>query len=189
MFKDAFSPEEQYRFEKLIEGRDKLNTAFHTWMMFFVVIIGALFVGYHTLATRADALNAQQGLIAVTVFGYIVSLFWHFSCKGYHLWVRHWLSLIQEHEKILNENKRIYSMPPKENDKGCYCNPLSHANISTGRILNVFSFIMTLAWGFLFLLNIREIAPVHPLCIAGALLVATVVFCCCARGLRHRELK
>lgn len=137
---------DKYRFEQLVKARDKFNTTFHLWMTFFITVIGALFIGFYTVLPDAGQ-KPSGAVILIAGLGYFVSLIWHLSCKGYYLWVRNWISLVMDCERHLPKQSSIYSCFYNVCDEGSYFNPLKHANISTGKLLGVFSFGITLVWG------------------------------------------
>lgn len=138
---------DKFRFKSLVKARDNLNTSFHLWMTFFIVSIGSLFIGYYTLSGKICENNIEINVILI--LGYIISLFWHFSCKGYYWWVHNWINLIMDCERYLPERMSIYSCFINKYEGGNYYCPTKPANISTGKILGVFSFLVTVAWGVL----------------------------------------
>jgi len=143
-----------FRFESLVRARDNLNTIFHLWSTFFSVAIGALFVGYYTMANNTGISNIE--IIVVTLVGYFVSLIWHWSCKGYYWWIKNWINLVINCEQNLPPRSSIYSCFFNKYDEGDYYNPIKPANISTGKLLGLFSFLVTVVWGFFVLYNILK---------------------------------
>jgi len=143
---------DKLRFDRLVKARDNLNTSFHLWMTFFTVAIGALFVGYYTMKNKGVV---TMEIVVVSILGYFISLIWHWSCKGYYWWIINWINLIIDCERNLPKRSRIYSCFINKDDEGCYCNPLKPANISTAKLLGLFSFGVVVAWGFLVLNNLQ----------------------------------
>ena len=139
-----FNEQEKFRFEQLVKARDNNNTIFNFWMTFFTVAIGALFVGYTQLITN----NNEDKVLTfgVLILGYFVSFIWYLSCKGYHWWVRNWIYLIIHHEQKLSPNNRVYSCFYQMCNEGSIFKPFAYANISTAKLLWLFSFGVTVSW-------------------------------------------
>ena len=144
---------DKFRFESLVKARDNLNTSFHLWMTFFTVAIGALFVGYYTMQNNEDV---TMEIAVVSLLGYFVSLLWHWSCKGYYWWNINWINLIMDCERNLLPRCSIYSCFINKDEEGDYYNPLKPANISTSKLLGLFSFVITIVWGILILNHVPD---------------------------------
>jgi len=171
---NGFDKDDEFRFEQLVKARDNNNTVFYFWMSFFTVAIGALFVGYYTMISSEGykACDYKAETTLILSFGYFVSLIWHWSCKGYYYWVNNWISLILNHEKELCPTRSIYSCFYDLEDKRDLCSywkPLRPANISTGRLLGLFSFGTAVAWGILLLkwLPVKLLSELEPLSVLG----------------------
>jgi hypothetical protein len=159
------------RFKYLVKARDNINTLLYSWTTFFSVAIGALFVGYYTMASNIKPLKVE--IVVVSLVGYFVSLIWHWSCKGYYWWVKNWINLVMDCEQNLPPQSRIYSCFFNKKNEGVYCNPVEPANISTGRLLGLFSFVVTLVWGFLFLYTVLK----NYFCISSLICYYAELFC------------
>ncbi len=149
------TPKERYEF--LINARNFHYDNFNKWMTYFYVAIGALFVGYYTISSTEDLHNEK---IILIVLGYITSLFWYWSSKGYYFWNINFIILVNDCETNtlkLKEKKRVYSVFANKKTQNNYINPISGANISTSKIAILFSFIITVVWGILLLEKLKEI--------------------------------
>ena len=135
------------RYELLIDARNFHYKNFHTWMAFFYIAIGAIFVGYCNLLTSQGEFAFEK--IILLIFGYAVSLFWYWSCKGYYYWVTHWIKLLHEYEKDKDVKEMVYLLCPNKENNHSYCCILSGANISTSKVVLLFAFVTALAWGTL----------------------------------------
>jgi len=155
------TPKERYEF--LINARNFHYDNFNKWMTYFYVAIGALFVGYYTIASSEDLYNEK---IILIVLGYITSLFWYWSSKGYYFWNINFITLVNDCETStlkLKKKKRVYSVFANKKTQNNYLNPISGANISTSKIAILFSFIISIVWGILLLEKIKEI-EIHFFC-------------------------
>lgn len=146
---DNLTQKERYTF--LINARNFHYDNFNKWMTYFYLAIGALFVGYYTIAS-IENMNTEK-IILITI-GYITSLFWYWSSKGYYYWNINFITLVNDCEKNnlnLKKQKRIYFVFANKKTQNNYLNPVSGANISTSKIAILFSFIIAIVWGvFLF---------------------------------------
>ena len=139
---------ERYKF--LINARNFHYENFNKWTTYFYVAIGALFVGYYTLIAQENEYLTET--IALLVLGYITSLFWYWSTKGYYYWNINFITLVNDCEKELLELKpkeRVYFVFANKKNENNYWSPIRGANISTSKIAILFSFIVTLVWNFL----------------------------------------
>jgi hypothetical protein len=142
------------RYEYLVKARNYHYTNFNIWMMFFLVAVGGLFIGYYTLVKD----NNHSEILLISFIGYFVSLLWHWSCKGYHWWEINWIRLIIKTEEHLKDEERIYSCFVNKHKQGSYWNPIKSANVSTSQIVLLFSFVIASTWSFIFYITCSMIA-------------------------------
>lgn len=134
----------QERYKIAIEARNFHYDNFNKWLTYFYVAIAALFAGYCSL-------NGEEKTF-ILILGYVVSIFWYLSCKGYYYWNIHWICLIQYYEKQmlgLNTPNAVYSIFWNKRKNNNYLSPISGANISTSKIAILFCFIIAFSWGML----------------------------------------
>lgn len=139
------------KYKVLIEARNFHYNNFSKWMTYFYVAIGALFIGYCTVLTSDKNLPMLEYLLPV--LGFIVSLLWYWSAKGYYYWNINFINLVNYYEKDLlkfDEKERIYFVFANKKTQNYYASPISGANISTSKIAILFAFIVTVIWGFIF---------------------------------------
>ncbi len=159
-------------YELIINARNFHYQEFNKWSRYFGLVVGALFVAYY----KVDGDMIFQVLVAL--LGYIVSMCWYWSNKGYTYWWIHWARYLMYVEKQLphnfNENSGVYGsfcQSRKDNegktiiDEGNYDNIISGANISTSKVVLLMSYLITMAWGFVlcdsFFCEIKDIACCH----------------------------
>jgi hypothetical protein len=141
--------EERYRI--LIDARNFHYDNFSKWMTYFYVAIGALFVGYCTILSSEKTQPMLEYLFPV--LGFVVSLLWYWSAKGYYYWNINFINLVNYYEKDLlkfDEKERVYFVFANKKIQNNYGSPISGANISTSKIAILFAFIVTAFWGFIF---------------------------------------
>ncbi len=143
------------RYELIIKARNFHYENFNKWMTYFYLMISALVLGLCNILSKQDVdiFDKQRNIVLVISFlGFIVSLAWHWSNKGYYYWNINFISLVNHYEKNLlkfNENERIYFVFANKEKQNNYTNPLSGANISTSKISILLSYIITLFWSSL----------------------------------------
>jgi len=145
------------RYKLLINARNFHYENFSKWMTYFYVAIGALFVGYYTIKGKTEISELFPLLLAIT--GYIVSLLWYWSCKGYYYWNINFITLINHYEKdLLNfkEEERVYFVFANKNTCNSYLSPISGANISTSKVAIIFAFIVCIIWGIILFYEIES---------------------------------
>lgn len=148
--------EERYRY--LINARNFHYDNFNKWMTYFYVAIGALFIGYYTIKTsQKEDLEIQE--ISLLILGYLTSLFWYWSSKGYYFWNINFIMLVndcEQRELELEENERVYSVFANKKTQNNYLSPISGANISTSKVAILFAFVIAVVWGFLLYSTLLE---------------------------------
>jgi hypothetical protein len=133
---------ETTRYKILINARNFHYDNFNKWMTFYYIAIGALFVGFNSLK------DSDNIVIKGTVLfmGLLVSIFWHWSCKGYYFWITNYIQLIKKSEENIEGNKRVYFCIANSKLNNNYFHILSGANISTSKITLLFSFSTAISW-------------------------------------------
>ena len=79
-----FTPFERYK--TLIAARNFHYDNFNKWLSYFYIAIGVLFVGFYTLKTSNNFSSFKLEIKMILFLGYIISLLWYLSCKGYYFW-------------------------------------------------------------------------------------------------------
>ena len=141
------------RYKLVIAARNFHYKHFSKWMTYFYVAIGALFVGYYKII---ETPNVDVGYLRLLLplLGYIVSLLWYWSSKGYYYWAINFISLVSYYERKLlkfTKEESVYSVFANEKENNNYFKPTSGANISTSKIAVFFAFVVSIAWGVVLL--------------------------------------
>lgn len=155
--KDNYAKDEPtlaVRFELLIKARNFLYENFSKWMTYFYVAISALFIAFFTITSKSTVEVQDKKLFefALLSFGYIISLLWYWSSKGYYYWNINFISLVNYYETEVfkwAKQERIYKVFYDKSLQNNYGSPIRGANISTSKIAILFAFIITNFWGFL----------------------------------------
>lgn len=105
----------RYAYEKAIEAYWKHVDRYHTWMNYYAIFNGALFVGFCTLLTATSKIDLwKQGKDAdimisndyiylqllVCILGIISSFCWLCSLKGHSTWMNNWMRIIEKYEIV-----------------------------------------------------------------------------------------
>ena len=147
-----FTPFERYK--TLIAARNFHYDNFNKWLSYFYIAIGVLFVGFYTLKTSNNFSSFELEIKMILFLGYIISLLWFLSCKGYYYWNINFIMLVNDCEKKylkLKKEERVYSVFANKEIENKYFSPINGANISTSKVAILFSFIITISWGILLL--------------------------------------
>ncbi len=156
------TPLDEYKL--IIEARNFHYSKFHTWSTYFSVIVGALFVAFYG--------DTHEYRMLIVVLGYLVSMCWYLSNKGYTYWWNHWAKYLMHVEKSENLKTNIKRADGLESNfegtAGVYTTLFnaktdgdgitqcentdyfiihSGANISTSKVILVMTFLISVAWG------------------------------------------
>ena len=141
--------EEKYKL--LISARNFHYDNFNKWLTYFYIAIGALFVGYSSVVSSPKENIMLEYLLII--LGFIVSLLWYWSAKGYYYWNINFISLVNYYETDVlefNEKEKVYSFFANKKTQNNFFSPTSGANISTSKVAILFAFIIASSWAFIF---------------------------------------
>ncbi len=158
----AENKEIESAYKTAIAARNFHLDHFNKWMTYYYVAVAAIFVAFYNLKDSGNS-NLIYGLLSL---GFLVSVLWHLSCKGYYFWTKNWLSVVLKFENQLSEEQAVYSLfsskVKNQNDKLYF--PTESANISTSKVTLLLSFIASWTWAFL-IFDKLDIINFHILCI------------------------
>lgn len=141
-------------YKQAIEGRRTHYQNYEKWMTFYYVAVGAIFVAYYSVNKDANKTPVCIDLEAlIPILGFVTSIFWHLSCKGYKYWSDNWIKVIYHFENMLVKHKelKVYQLFHEETFKNELQNnhlPHKSADLSTPKITLVFSFVVASMWLF-----------------------------------------
>ena len=187
---DGNEREENIRFlyEKAIEARNFHYDNFTKWQTFFYVAVGSILVAYCTALFDSSGCSSNEGVVAelkglvkvlLPILGYVFSLLWVCSSKGYTYWWGAYMKslLCFEGENILGWKYRadgtlqddqslpgryaVYNSPKLKPCSGIF-NPFSGANFSTSKIANAMAFASASAWGSVLMVSILGANGISP---------------------------
>lgn len=171
---DPKEDERKYAYEKAIEAYWKHVDRYHTWMNYYAIFNGALFVGFCTLYTATSYIydfekyhlfnNWNNDLyLILSILGFIASICWYSSILGHERWETNWINIIEFYE---DRKWKVYKMlmvdlkdMKIQNDiclskhhKDTLTDTDNFKAFSTHSITKVFVFFITMSWLFLFLM-------------------------------------
>lgn len=132
-------------YEKAIEGRNFHYQNYNTWVNYYSIFNGALFVGYYSLLQEKSSFL----LFFITLLGFISAFCWHSTVKGHYIWMISWINVVHDYEEKLN---KISTNDEKYYVYSVYTRPKKDfymKNISTQKMTSAFTFIVCIAWGIL----------------------------------------
>lgn len=169
------------RFELLINARNFHYENYSKWMTYFYVAISALFIAFFTIASKpvAEVQDKQLFEFALLSLGYLVSLLWFWSSKGYYYWNINFISLVNYYETEVfkwAKEERIYKVFYDKTLQNHYGSPIGGANISTSKIAILFAYIISNFWGFmLFYKSLSAYCCCQAIVIVASLLLSIFV--------------
>lgn len=166
-----FNSNENIRFlyEKAIEARNFHYDNFTKWQTFFYVAVGSVLVAYCTVlfdsessCCVADSESSMKEFFKtlLPILGYVFSLIWLCSSKGYTYWWNAYMNLVLrfESEHILGNGEKVYAVynGVKLDPYAGIFNPFAGANFSTSKLANAMAFVSASAWGAVFMHSLWE---------------------------------
>lgn len=159
--------QQKNQYQTIIQARNFHYEQFTRWSSYFYVIIGALFVGYYSIAASSDVLSW-----VILCLGYLISVANFLSVKGYIYWWQHWNLLLADFEKRLvannkdNATKEAEEWPDNETVYSVFAdvykldhptNPLNGSRISTSKVALFVAGVIILGWSILISYKISTI--------------------------------
>lgn len=169
----------RYAYEKAIEAYWKHVDRYHTWMNYYAIFSGALFVGFCTLLTATTIIEPEFDThllfslkntygylqLIISIIGLISSICWTLSIIGHEKWEHNWINIIELFEGNIVNTQKVYSIlctekaeiipetkKGKKIEKGIYNNAFS-----THFVTKVFVFSLLVGWLILITYCIVEI--------------------------------
>lgn len=150
-------------YELIINARNFHYQEFNKWSRYFGLVVSALFVAYYTIQSPEKKVDCQLEIL-IALMGFIVSMCWYWSNKGYTYWWNHWSKFLHKAEE--NGMGGIHGVHGVYTDfaykgegffknAGRYLCPVEGSNISTSKIVLLMSFIITVAWSYVLLPYIK----------------------------------
>ncbi|MCL2722557.1 MAG: hypothetical protein FWD47_14600 [Treponema sp.] len=145
------------RYDYLNKTHDFLFSQFNLWVVFFIVINGGLSYAY----VNSDLRYFDK--ILILLLGYFATLFFYCTSTGIYFFINHYINHIiyLEEKNIPNIHDRLlyrvhdkrYSFTTKSRN---YFNPIQPVYTSSVKIVILFSYLLTYAWGILLASNVCE---------------------------------
>ncbi len=135
--------DKKYLYDKAVEGRTQHLQLFNHWMNMYALFNGALFVGYYSLCDKNQVILE----IIIIALGVISGWCWHFSARGFYIWIISWINVVKMHEKLAFNNKSVYrAFIYPNSEEGRY----KTKPFSTQKLTIYFSLSVAIAWSLLF---------------------------------------
>lgn len=138
------------RYKLLIAAGNFNYDNYSKWMTYFSVATGAIFVGYCTFLKEVKEADTSITFLLL-IGGYITSLIWYLSSKGYYFGNVNLISLINQCEDDLvnpdsTKEHRVYSVFYGKHRENEYLAPHRGANISTSKLTIFLSYLIAVFW-------------------------------------------
>jgi hypothetical protein len=136
------------QYNRAIEAYHKHYSRYNTWMNYYSLFVGALFIGYYTIENNDSTIR-----LIIAIVGLLASICWLGSFTGYYHWLISYIKILTFHEKKFVEqyeeknrdDLRIYSVVVKKDVK--------KLGFSTQKITRYFIIGVLLAWIYLIILS------------------------------------
>jgi hypothetical protein len=142
------------QYNRAIEAYHKHYSRYNTWMNYYSLFVGALFIGYYSMYNSdSNSANSDAMRLITAIVGLLASICWLGSFTGYYHWLISYIKILNFHEKKFVEqyeekyrdDLRIYSVVVKKDVK--------ELGFSTQKITKYFIIEVLLAWIYLIILN------------------------------------
>lgn len=115
----------RYAYEKAIEAYWKHVDRYHTWMNYYAIFNGALFVGFCTLKTATSYVckvdncyylinNYEYLCLMICLLGVVASICWLTSILGHEKWECNWMNIIEKYEIDSHKVYRLIRVERKD---------------------------------------------------------------------------
>ena len=140
-------------YKLFIQARDFHYDQMNKWSSHFYLVSAAVFIAYYNFVGEGTSNKIK---IIISAIGFVVSILWHLSVKGYSYWNVHYIDQLHKYERkiIRNVEDRVYSEFKNQEKNNNYFSPISGANVSTTRIAALLGFLVALGWSTVFWLEI-----------------------------------
>ena len=164
-------------YEKAIEARNFHYKNYNTWVNYYSIFVGALFVGYYSIIDKKVTDYNIWISTLIALLGLITSICWHLTVKGHYEWMLSYIQIIHEYEeelaKISKEEKNnlfyVYKVF-KQSPKSFY-----NENLSTQKMTGIFTFIVSIAWSIILFFEINKLFDSNFKCCFGCTQVFSFV--------------
>lgn len=166
---------------------------------YFVLFIGAVFVGYYTIINTAEeCVSKHQNqkewlLLLLSALGFLLSLLWYMANRGSKFWQENWEAHIEELSTHLGVP--IFGII-KRREHSIIRNPMQEYPFSVSKVNQMVSLIITLTW---LLMLCKEIGVFKLLgnitfsdwgkVLAGGIVImlSSLIIICCCKGFAAKE--
>lgn len=133
-------------YELRIAARNYNYDNYNKWMNYFVLLIGAIFVAYTSGQVEGET------RIILGILGYILSILWYLSNKGFYYWIKSYMSLVHNMEEAMFDlspvkglTQGVYAIfdGKEKHNKCCF---LSSGNISSSKVAILMAYLVAVAW-------------------------------------------
>lgn len=109
---------------------------------YFVLFIGAIFVGYYNVLSKSHWLS-----LFIAALGFLLSLLWYMANRGSKFWQENWEAQIEELSTYLGTP--IFGIIKRRKDS--IYNPIGHYPFSVSKVNQMVSLIITSSWFLTFI--------------------------------------
>lgn len=167
----------QVAYEKAIEAYQFHVQRYHTWVNYYAIFVGALFVAFYTIIAQTDfeihyyfmevsKIRSELLLpIIIALLGWSTSIAWFASIVGHYAWMNSWIEIVKLNEEVFFSNSFFVYRKVRLNNEQAIKAKKEHGEkwrnnwetnnnkflpqfISTQKVTQYFVQIVILAWIF-----------------------------------------
>lgn len=101
----------QVAYEKAIEAYQFHVQRYHTWVNYYAIFVGALFVAFYTVVSQLENIRCNPCCdsgsffsmwlpLLIMTLGWFTSICWLASIIGHYKWMNSWILIVKEREKL-----------------------------------------------------------------------------------------
>lgn len=152
----GLSKDDMWRvYELRIAARNYNYDNYNKWMNYFVLLIGAIFVAYTSNrvvgSSKSETIDPLRVILGI--LGYLFSVLWYLSNKGFYYWLKSYMSLVHKMEEEMygaNSDRlrklAVYTVFSGKSSGNEQRSPLSSSNISSSKIAILMAYLVAVAW-------------------------------------------
>lgn len=155
-------------YDKAIEAYQFHVERYNTWMNYYSIFTGALFVALYSVMDKCDKFDIVKSVI--TLMGLFASVCWLLSFRGYYFWLISWTKVVQHYEKASQNDKYVYLLIDKKS--------IEAFGYSTQKVTLYFIYMVIASWSYiLFYTNWSINNTISILSIIIGIILIAFVFC------------
>ena len=153
----------QVAYDKAIEAYQFHVQRYHTWVNYYAIFVGALFVAFYTVISGTpneveypsvipkigitDNHESTFFLFLISWVGLWITICWLASTVGHYAWMKSWMGIVKRCESDFLDTPSVYTIVLNDNET--ITNTKMPRFISTQKITQIFLIGVIIAWNII----------------------------------------